>query len=337
MTTWNYLKRHGQPFLGLLIIVILGALISPHASDGSNVFLSGGNLSDVLLQNSETGIIALGMTFVIIGAGIDLSVGAILAFSACLAALAMVTWNPQGTGVMPIVMGIIVALIGGALAGGFNGWVITRIGLQPFVMTLAMMIGLRGFIKWLTGNVNIDFAFNPIDASGNVIGHVPTGDFCALFSNKIFAISLWVVLALVAHLILRQTVFGRYLRAIGENEKAARYTGLPVKNVRLMTYVGIGVLTALAGLIHAARAHQGNPNDGMGYELDAIAAVVIGGTALAGGRGSIVGTVVGTLVLGLITNLLNLRNIDTNLEMIVKGAIIILAVWLQRRTQGPAA
>jgi ribose transport system permease protein len=145
------------------------------------------------------------------------------------------------------------------------------------------------------------------------------------------------VLALVAHLILRQTVFGRYLRAIGENEKAARYTGLPVRNVRLLTYVGIGVLTALAGLIHAARAHQGNPNDGMGYELDAIAAVVIGGTALAGGRGSIVGTVVGTLVLGLITNLLNLRNIDTNLEMIVKGAIIILAVWLQRRTQGTAA
>jgi ribose transport system permease protein len=334
MTLWNYLKRHGQPFLGLLIIFILGAIVSPSASDGSNVFLSGGNLSDVMLQNSETGIIALGMTFVIIGAGIDLSVGAILAFTACLASLALVTWNPNATGTAPIIFAILAAVAGGALAGAGNGLIITRVGLQPFVMTLAMMIGLRGFTKWLMGNVNVDYAFNPIDANGNVTGHVPSGDFCALFSDKAFAISLWIFLAVIAHLILRQTVFGRYLRAVGENEKAALYTGLPVKNIRLLTYIGIGVLTGLAGLIHSARAHQGNPNDGMGAELDAIAAVVIGGTVLAGGRGSIVGTVVGTLVLGLITNILNLHNIDTNLEMIVKAVIIILAVWLQRRTQG---
>lgn len=331
MTTWNTIKRHGQPFLGLIIIFLIGIFTSPHASDGSNVFTSPGNLTDVLLQNSETGIIALGMTFVIIGAGIDLSVGSILALSACLAALSMVTWNGHATGTAPIAMGVVVALFGGALAGGFNGLVITRIGLQPFVMTLAMMIGLRGFVKWMMGNVNVDFAFNPVDASGAVTSHVPSGDFCVLFSSKPFAITLWLVLALVAHLILRRTIFGRYLRAIGENEKAASYTGLPVKNVRLMTYIGIGVLTALAGLIHAARGHQGNPNEGIGYELDAIAAVVIGGTALSGGRGSIIGTVVGTLVLGLITNVLNLHNIDSNLEMIVKAVIIILAVWLQRR------
>jgi ribose transport system permease protein len=337
MTIWNTLKRHGQPFIGLVIILILGAILSPRASDGSNVFLSGGNLSDVLLQNSETGIIALGMTFVIIGAGIDLSVGSILAFCGCLVALTIVTWNPHGTGIMPIILGVIVALLGGALAGAVNGLVITRIGLQPFVMTLAMMIGLRGFTKYLSGNVNTDFAFNPVDASGNLTGHTPSGDFCAFFSDKPFAISLWIVLAILAHVVLRQTVFGRYLRAIGENEKAAGYTGLPVKNVRLITYIGIGVLTAIAALIHAARDHQGNPNDGVGYELDAIAAVVIGGTALAGGRGSIIGTVVGTLVLGLITNLLNLRNIDANIEMIVKAVIIILAVWLQRRTQNTAS
>jgi len=333
----NSLKRHGQPFLGLLIILILGAILSPHASDGSNVFISPGNLSDVLLQQSETGIIALGMTFVIIGAGIDLSVGAILAFSGCLAATAMMKWMPAATGAGPILLAVIVALIGGALVGAINGWVITRIGLQPFVMTLAMMIGLRGFTKWSTGNVNIDLGFNLVDPNTGLVTHTPSGDFCQLFSDKLFAIGLWAVLAFLSFLLLHQTVFGRYLRAIGENEKAAGYTGLPVKNVRLLTYIGIGVLAALAGMIHAARSHQGNPNDGMGYELDAIAAVVIGGTALAGGRGSIVGTVVGTLVLGLITNVMRLQLIDSNIEMIVKGLIIIVAVWLQRRTQATAS
>lgn len=326
MTIWNYLKRHGQPFLGLLLIIIIGIVTSPHTTNGSNVFLSPGNLSDVLLQNSEIGIIALGMAFVIIGAGIDLSVGSILAFSACLAALVMIKWRPDDPGMMPVALGIGVALIGGVLAGVFNGLVITRIGLQPFVMTLAMMIGLRGFTKYMTGNVNTDLAF----------GAAPSGQFAALFSSKPFAISLWIVLAIVAHLILRQTVFGRYLRAIGENEKAAGYTGLPVKNIRLLTYAGIGLLTALAGLIHAARSHQGNANDGAGYELDAIAAVVIGGTALAGGQGSIVGTVIGTLVIGLLSNVLGLHNIDSNIEMIVKGLIIIVAVWLQRRSHADA-
>jgi ribose transport system permease protein len=334
---WNYLKRHGQPFLGLIIILILGAIISPRASDGSNVFVSLGNLTDVLLQQSEIGIIALGMTFVIIGAGIDLSVGSILAFSGCIAATVIMVWQPNATGTAPIVLGILLALVGGAVAGAINGLVITRIGLQPFVMTLAMMIGLRGFTKWRTGNVNIDLGFNPVDSATGAVTHTPSGDFCELFSNKFFAVGLWGVLAVLAFLLLHQTVFGRYLRAIGENEKAAGYTGLPVKNVRLLTYIGIGVLAALAGMIHAARSHQGNPNDGAGYELDAIAAVVIGGTALAGGRGSIVGTVIGTLVLGLITNVMRLQLIDSNIEMIVKGLIIIIAVWLQRRTQATAS
>ena len=142
------------------------------------------------------------------------------------------------------------------------------------------------------------------------------------------------MLAVIAHLILTRTVYGRYLRAIGENERAAAYTGLPVRGVRLATYIGCGALAALAGLIHAARSHQGNPNDGVGYELDAIAAVVIGGTALAGGRGSIVGTVTGALVLGLLTNVLRLHMVDSNLELMIKAVIIIVAVWLQRRSTG---
>jgi ribose transport system permease protein len=319
MKLWTYLKRHGQPFLGLLLILILGTILSPRATDGSIVFLSGGNLSDVLLQQTEIGIIALAMTFVIIGAGIDLSVGSTLAFSGCITALMLMTWAPQNPLVLVLAIGA--SLLAGAFIGFLNGLVITRIGLQPFVMTLAMMIGLRGFTKWLTGNVNIDLDF----------GATPSGHFAALFSSKPFAIGLWIVMAIVAHLILRHTVFGRYLRAIGENERASLYTGLPIRAVRLATYIGCGTMAALAGLIHSARSHQGNPNDGVGYELDAIAAVVIGGTALAGGRGSIVGTVTGTLVLGLLTNVLRLHLVDSNLEMMVKALIIIGAVWLQKR------
>jgi ribose transport system permease protein len=321
---WKYLKHNGQPFLGLLLILILGTILSPRATDGSIVFLSGGNFTDVLLQQTEIGIIALAMTFVIIGAGIDLSVGSVLALSGCVSASMMIKWNPNGGTVMVVAIAIAAALVSGALIGLLNGLVITRIRLQPFVMTLAAMIGVRGFTTWLTGNVNIDLEF----------GAKPSGHFAELFSSKPFAITLWIGLAIIAHLILTRTVYGRYLRAIGENERAAAYTGLPVRGVRLAAYIGCGALAALAGLIHAARSHQGNPNDGVGYELDAIAAVVIGGTALAGGRGSIIGTVTGTLVLGLLTNVLRLHMVDSNVELMVKAVIIIAAVWLQRRSTG---
>jgi ribose transport system permease protein len=321
---WQYLRHQGRPFIGLILIVILGTLLSPRTTDGTIVFLSPGNLTDVLLQQSEVGIIALAMTFVIIGSGIDLSVGSVLALSACTGTLMLMVWNPYGPTVFQVGSAIAVSLLGGALVGTLNGLIITRIGLQPFVMTLATMMGVRGFIKWLTASVNIDLGF----------GATPSGHFAELFSSKLFAIPLWIFLAIIAHLILTGTIYGRYLRAIGENERAAVYTGLPVRAVRLSAYIGSGILAALAGLIHAARSHQGNPNEGSGYELDAIAAVVIGGTALAGGNGSIVGTVTGTLVLGLITNVLRLHMVDSSLELIIKAVIIISAVWLQRRTTG---
>jgi ribose transport system permease protein len=305
-TFGKFVKESGQPFIGLVLILILGTILSPRASDGTIVFLSPGNLTDVVLQQSEIGIIALAMTFVIIGAGIDLSVGSVLAFSACVSALMLMVWNAHGPAVLQIALAIGVAVLGGAVVGALNGLIITRIRLQPFVMTLAAMIGVRGFTKWLTGNVNIDLGF----------GASPSGQFAEFFSSKPFAISLWIFLAVVAHLILTRTIYGRYLRAIGENERAAAYTGLPVRGVRLAAYIGCGALAALAGLIHAARSHQ----------------VVIGGTALAGGRGSIVGTVTGTLVLGLLTNVLRLHMVDSNLELMIKAVIIIAAVWLQRRT-----
>jgi ribose transport system permease protein len=318
---WNYFRHHGRPFLGLALVFALGVVFSPRDYAGNLIFLSVGNLTDVLLQQSEIGIIALAMTLVIIGAGIDLSVGSVLACSASMAALLLVRWTP-GLAVGPqMAVAAGAALLTGATIGAVNGLVITRLGLQAFVMTLATMIGVRGLTRWLTGNTNIDFGF----------GEMASARFSALFSHKPSVIIVWVLLAIVAHLVLTRTIFGRYLRAIGENEQAAIYTGLPVRTIRFVAYTACGGLAALAGLIHAARSHQGNPNDGVAYELDAIAAVVIGGTALAGGQGTIVGTVTGTLILGLLTNMLRLRMIDSNLELMIKAVIIIVAVWLQRR------
>ena len=327
MKIWNYLCTQGRPFLGLALVFGLGVLLSPRDFNGGIIFLSAGNLTDILLQQSEIGLIALAMTLVILGAGIDLSVGSVLAGSASVAALLLVRWTPAISPGMQIAVAVFAALAFGAAIGALNGLVVTRLGLQAFVMTLATMIGVRGFTRWLTGNTNVDFSF----------GESASARFAEWFSNKPLAIALWILLAVAAHLVLTRTVYGRYLRAIGENEQAATYTGLPIRAVRLSAYMVCGGMAALAGLIHAARSHQGNPNDGVAYELDAIAAVVIGGTALAGGQGTIVGTVTGTLILGLLTNVLRLRMVDSNLELMIKAVIIIVAVWLQRRGRSTAS
>ena len=186
-------------------------------------------------------------------------------------------------------------------------------------MTLATMIGIRGLTRWMTDNSNIDFGF----------GSDTPARFTTIFSDKILVIGLWVAAAVVFYVLLEYTVFGRYIRAVGENERAAGYTGLPIRRVKAAVYTLCGLAAGVAGVLHAARAHQGNPNDGVAYELDAIAAVVIGGTSLAGGKGSILSTVVGTLIMGILTNVLRLRLIDSNGELMIKAVIIVVAVWMQ--------
>jgi ribose transport system permease protein len=315
-----------RPFIGLILVVALGVVLGPRGPDGGMVFLKGGNLTDILLQQGEIGIIALAMTLVVIAGGIDLSVGSVLAFSASLSGLLLVRWTPGWPVPLQIAAAVAVVLLLGAVIGAANGAIITRLRLQPFVMTLASMIGVRGLTKWMTGNTNIDFGF---DAAASA-------RFSEVFSSKPLIVAIWAVLAVAAHVLLSRTVYGRYLRAIGENEKAAAFTGLPIRMARTMTYVICGGAAALAGLVHAARSHQGNPNDGVAYELDVIAAVVIGGTALSGGQGTILGTVTGTLILGVLTNVLRLRMVDSNVELMIKAVIIVVAVWLQRRDRSPS-
>jgi ribose transport system permease protein len=321
---WSRSGALARPFIGLLLVVLLGVLLSPRDGRGALIFLSAGNLSDVLLQQGEIGIIALAMTLVIIAGGIDLSVGSVLAFGASLAGVLLVRWTPPLSAPAQVAACVAAVVAAGALLGAVNGAVVTGLRLQPFVMTLASMIGVRGLTRWMTGNTNIDFGF---DAA-------PSARFSDLLSGKPFILASWAALAAGAHLLLSRTVLGRHLRAIGESEKAAAFTGLPIRAERTLTYVLCGAAAAFAGLIHAARSHQGNPNDGVAYELDAIAAVVIGGTALSGGQGSIVGTVTGTLVLGVLTNVLRLHMVDSNVELMAKAVIIVAAVWLQGRGRG---
>jgi ribose transport system permease protein len=324
--TKSSLRTRLQSGIGLAALIVLALIISPRAPRGGLVFLELGNLTDILRQVSEIGIISLGMTFVIITGGIDLSVGTILALASSIAALFVSTMTLPFQGGVAICIAALAAVLSAGLVGLINGLVIARWHLQPFVVTLATMIGVRGLARWLTGNSNIDLGFGSDTGSA----------FAAAFSSKPVVVGSYVLLTIGAAMLLSKTLFGRYARAIGDNEKAARYSGLPIAKVRILVYTLTGALAGYAGVLHAAQNHQGNPNSGVAYELDSIAAVVIGGTSLLGGSGSIFGTVIGTLIMGVLTNILRLKNVDTNLEMMLKAVIIVVAVWLQQSTRREA-
>lgn len=313
--------RSLQGGIGLALVLLLAIVVSPRTSDGSIMFLGPDNLSDILRQVSEIGIIALGMTFVILTAGIDLSVGSVLAFSACITAMLLVKWQPGWPAWLHTGAAILTALLASAVVGVISGTLISRLRLQAFIATLATMIGVRGLVKILTRNTNTDIGFGEDVASR----------FAAVFSQKGLVIATFVALAVALAFLLSRTVFGRYVRAIGDNETAAAYAGLPIVRTKVAVYTLCALLTGIAGVLHAAQNHQGNPNDGISYELEAIAAVVIGGTSLAGGKGTITGTIIGTLIMGILTNILQLKMVDANVILMVKALIIVLAVWAQSR------
>ena len=299
-----------KALFSLVIIFVLAILVTP-----ARIFLDPGNLTDILRQVSVTGIISLAMTFVILTAGIDLSVGSTLALATSVVAMGLMRPNAS------ITISILMALAASAAVGAVNGACVALLKIQPFVVTLATMIGIRGLAKWLTGNANIDIGF----------GQDVAARFAELLRTKTVVIGTWAVLAVVLGFVLQRTVFGRHVRAVGDNEHAALYAGLPIRSVKIWVYTLAGLFAGVGGVLYAAENHQGNPNAGVAYELDAIAAVVIGGTRLSGGSGSIGGTIVGTLTIGILTNMLRLNNVDSNVEMMLKAVIIVLAVTVQRR------
>ncbi|AZO24401.1 MAG: ABC transporter permease [Mesorhizobium sp.] len=317
-----------QSLIGLVLVAIGGVIFSPRRH-GEILFLNPDNIANIVRAVSETGIIAIGMTFVIITAGIDLSVGAVLGLSAVVTATMMIS------GGFGLIATILAVLVMGTVFGIVQGTISTRFRLEPFIVTLAGLQAARGLALVVSGNqyINISYGDGPGLAPPvfAVLGE-------RLFDNTVpVATIVFIIFAAIATLVLNTTRFGRYVYAVGGNERAARISGVPVSMVKISVYAITGFASALAGIVHAGQFNFGSANDGMGYELTAIAAVVIGGTSLFGGAGSMVGTVAGTIMLGALANILQLNNITPAMQLLATAAIIVLAAVLQslvRRREG---
>lgn len=308
-----------QSLIALLLMVVVMSLLS-------DKFLTTENGWNILRQISVNLCLSIGMTLIILSGGIDLSVGAILAFSGAVAAgvlkrgvpLPMFDTLLQFTAWGAVVSGVTV----GFALGWFNGFVITRFRLPPFVATLGMFSIARGLTMLWTGGF-------PITGLGAGFGFIGTG----LLIGVPMPVWISAVLVVVFFILTRKTRFGRQLYAVGGNERAALLTGLRVDRIKTWVYALGGALAGVAGLLVTARLDSAQPNAGLGYELDSIAAVVIGGTSLSGGRGSVLGTVLGCLIIGVLNNGLFLLNVSPFWQQIIKGCVILIAVAIDKMNQ----
>jgi simple sugar transport system permease protein len=387
---------HTKLFWGLAVLYGAGIVLSPVNRKGANIFLDPGNQADVLRQVANNGIIAVGMTLVILTGGIDLSVGSMMSLGCMLCAMLLTLpgWTAASTASIPILAlvavllcsylvplvasnvrrgsakpvehtslkmrlaGLVAGLLVGALLvwwttsqlqskfgvlgvlitvpavglalGAFTGSVIAKGNLQPFIVTLAMMVAIVGMARLLGGETA---AVYPVYTGSNA-----TEDFESLRALVLQVIPVpgifFLVVVLIFGFVLKYSAFGRYIYAIGGNEQAARLAGIQVDQIKVAVYSISGMLACLSGVLYASQYRQGKPDAGAGGELDAIAAVVIGGTNLMGGKGTMTGTFVGVLIFGFLTNILLLKNINSNIQFVLKGAIILAAVLLQEGQVG---
>lgn len=301
--------------IALAVLVVVSAILSPH-------FLQLQNILNILRQISYTGIIALGMTFVIIAGGIDLSVGSMAAFAGSVAIIVMNSASQSGWSNLAGVLCAVVAALLVGLAGGFaNGIMVTKGRIAPFIVTLGTMAIFRSLSLYMADAGE----FRSTNALYGDIGSA---------SLLYVPVPVWImlVIALVFSMLLTRTRFGRYVRAIGSNQRVARYSAINVDKVRTLTYVINGFVTGVSAILISMRFNSvGSSTLGVNYEMDAIAAVVIGGTAMSGGSGTIWGTVVGAITLGVINNMLNMVGVSPYLQGTVKGLVIIGAVLIQRQ------
>ena len=312
-----------RALIALVLVLLVGAIFN---ADGA--FFKLGTHRDTLRQASVYGILACGLTLVIISGGIDLAVGSVLALVAVCGAKMAVHWGWSGWLVVPFCL-----LIGG-LSGGLSGLVTARLRVQPFIATLALMVLARGAAKYASGGMKVSTAVKNLDGTYNYVD-VPALfrgiDTRILGGNLSMVTVIFVICVLVAWLILSRLVWGRYLYAIGNNEQAARYSAVPVVLAKAGAYVACGVFAAVAGLCQAAQEQQGDPEAGAGYELIAIAMVVIGGTSLAGGRGGMGLTLLGVLTIGYLDKILSINAVPEAGRLMLTGVIIVTAVLTQRR------
>ncbi len=311
------LVRVGLAIVGFAIVVAIVNYFSGGA------FLTPGNLTNVLRQITYNAILAVGQTFVIITAGIDLSVGSLVELTGVVMALFANSVSLQGPWL--VIATLIVGLAVGCAAGFINAVPVVRLGLPPFITTLAMMLIARGLAFKVAHGQPISVNSSAFDATGT--GFLLEGPLHALGLPGIPIPVLWMaaIVAIFA-IVLTRTRFGRYVFAIGGNEEAARLAGISVGRVKTLVYVISGGCAAVAGLLLMSRFQSGSPSTGIGSELQSIAAVVVGGTSLTGGRGSVVSTFFGALLIGVLNNVMNLIGIESYTQDIVLGAVILLAV-----------
>lgn len=297
---------------GTLIVLVIGfSLASPN-------FMQTSNILAILQATSVNGILAVAATLVIITGGIDLSVGTLMTFTAIIAGVVLTYWG------FPLPIGIIASILSGALVGLTSGAIIAKMKIPPFIATLGMMLILKGLSLVISGTKPIYFNDTPsfpLISTESFIGDIIPG---VPVPNGVLV--LFIVAGLASY-ILGRTVLGRYCFALGSNEEAARLSGVSVDNWKMAVYSLSGGICGIAGLVIASRLNSAQPALGQGYELDAIAAVVIGGTSLAGGRGTILGTVIGALIMSVLLNGLRILSMPQEWQTVVTGSIIIIAVY----------
>jgi ribose transport system permease protein len=337
-TRWHDWRRLIPAWSGAALALVILVTITAYEQD---TFLKLSNILNILKQSATVGIVAVGMTLVITMGGIDLSVGSLLALAGGLGILAMnhVSQKPVGGAVeplQPVLVGAAVTIGVGLVVGLFNGLLVTKGKLAPFIATLAGLLMFRSIAGWIAnggqffsaGSTWFEELGEGFDIPGTNTSRTPRRVVPAQLP---YLVVVWLVVACFAALLLNRTRLGRYIVAIGNNERAARYSAIAVDRVKIIAYTLLGAITGVAALMNAANYTSVNSaNTGIFVELDAIAAVVIGGTRLEGGSGSVFGTIVGVLLLGVIRNFMVMLNVNSQAQGLVIGAIIIAAGLLQR-------
>lgn len=305
--------------LASLVVLILFFTLS------SSNFFQFSNIVGILLSTAVIGVLALGSTFVIITGGIDLSVGTVMTLSGVMTGVCITFWG------LPVPVGILGGILTGALCGLLSGTAVAKMKIPPFIATLAMMMIAKGLALIISGAKPVYFndaeSFAEV-SQGSVLGWLIPG------LDIPNAVVIFFIAAVVGYLILSKTIIGRYNFALGSNEEATRLSGVNVGFWKIVIYTLTGTFTGLAGVMMASRLNSANPALGAGYELEAIAAVVIGGTSLSGGKGTIIGTVIGALIMSVLTNGLRILSVPQEWQTVVVGFVIILAVYadiLRRR------
>lgn len=307
----NGVVKYFKDNIGIIIALLAMFIFLTVFPTTRSTFLTPKNMFNILRQNASNLFLATGMTMVIILGGIDLSVGSVIALSGVVAAGCVVNLG------LPEAVGFIAAVAVGAAVGLFNGFIICKTDIPPFIVTLASMNITKGIALVLTGGAPIRCMTDAFKFPGaGYVGPVPT------------PVILMVVIFVIAALMINKTQLGRHIYAVGGNVQAAKFSGISVQKVKFIVYAYTGVMAGIAGVVIASRLYSGQPTAGDGAEMDAIASVVVGGTSMSGGSGRIGGTLIGVLIIGVLNNGLNLMGVDSNFQYIVKGLVILLAVYV---------